>query len=80
MAIDSQGTLLVVLVTAASKTDGPEAAAVMVQAIERHPTIKSFTADKSYQRQGMYQPRKSAASEALTFCCSSPVPVTLSRP
>ena len=51
VAVDSQGTLLAVHVRAASKADGTEAAAVMVQACERRPTIESFTADKSYQRQ-----------------------------
>ena len=51
VAVDSQGTLLAVRVTAANKADGAEAAAVMVQAVERHPAIESFTADKSYQRQ-----------------------------
>ena len=51
VAVDSQGTLLAVHVTGANKADGTEAAAVMVQAVERHPTIESFTADKSYQRQ-----------------------------
>ena len=51
VAIDSQGTLLAVHVTAANKADGAEAAAVMVQAVERHPSLESFTADQSYQRQ-----------------------------
>ena len=51
VAVDSQGTLLAVHVRAASKADGTEAAAVMGQAVGRHPTIESFTADKSYQRQ-----------------------------
>ena len=51
VAIDSQGTLLAVHVRAANKADGAEAGAVMVQACERHPSIESFTADGSYQRQ-----------------------------
>ena len=51
VAIDSQGTLLAVHVRAAHKADGAEAGAVMVQACERHPSIESFTADGSYQRQ-----------------------------
>ena len=51
VALDSQGTLLAVRVTAANQADGAEAAAVMVAAVERHPAIESFTADKSYQRQ-----------------------------
>ena len=51
VAIDSQGTLLAVLVRAANKADGAEAGAVMVQACERHPSLESFTADGSYQRQ-----------------------------
>ena len=50
IAIDSQGTLLAVHVTAANKADGAEAGAVMVQACERHPSLESFTADGSYQR------------------------------
>ena len=33
-------------------------AAVMVQAVERHPTIESFTADESYQRQAEAAARK----------------------
>ena len=51
VAIDSAGTLLAVHVTGANKADGSEAGAVMAQAVERHPSIESFTADKSYQRQ-----------------------------
>ena len=51
VAIDSQGTLLAVHVTAANQADGAEAGAVMVQACERHPAIESFTTDGSYQRQ-----------------------------
>ena len=51
VAIDSQGTLLAVHVRAANKADGAEAGAVMVQACERHPSLESFTADGSYQRQ-----------------------------
>ena len=60
VAIDSQGTLLAVHVTGANKADGAEAAAVMVQAVERHPSIESFTADQSYQRQA-----EAAARERL---------------
>ena len=62
VAIDSQGTLLAVHVTAANKADGAEAAAVMVQAVERHPSIESCTADKSYQRQA------EAAARQLLGC------------
>ena len=51
VAVDSQGTLLAVHVTAANKADGAEAAAVMVQAVERHPSLESFSADQSYRRQ-----------------------------
>ena len=51
VAVDSQGTLLAVHVTAANKADGAEAGAVMTQAVERHPSLESFTADQSYQRQ-----------------------------
>ena len=60
VAIDSQGTLLAVRVSAANKADSAEAGAVMVQAVERHPSIESFTADKSYQRQA-----EAAARELL---------------
>ena len=38
-------------VRAVHKADGAEAGTVMVQACERHPSIESFTADGSYQRQ-----------------------------
>ena len=58
VAVDSQGTLLAVHVTAANKADGAEAAAVMVQAVERHPTLESFTADQSYQRQAEHAARE----------------------
>jgi putative transposase len=58
VAIDSQGTLLAVRITAANKADGAQAAAVMVQAVERHPSIESFTADQSYQRQAEAAARK----------------------
>lgn len=51
VAVDSQGTLLAVRVTAANKADSAEAGAVMVAAVGRHPSLESFTADKSYQRQ-----------------------------
>ena len=60
VAVDSQGTLLAVHVTGANKADGAEAAAVMIQACERHPSIESFTADQSYQRQA-----EAAARELL---------------
>lgn len=60
VAIDSQGTLLAVRVCAANKADSAEAGAVMVQAVERHPSIETFTADKSYQRQA-----ETAARERL---------------
>ena len=59
-AIDSQGTLLAVRVAAANKADSAQAGAVMVQAVERHPSIESFTADQSYQRQA-----EAAARELL---------------
>ena len=51
---------MAVHVTAANKADGAEAAAVMVQAVERHPPLESFTADQSYQRQA-----ETAARERL---------------
>ena len=60
VAIDSQGTLLAVRVSAANKADSAQAGAVMVQAVERHPSLESFTADKSYQRQA-----EAAARELL---------------
>ena len=60
VAINSLGTLLAVRVSAANKADGVEAGAVMVQAVERHPSIESFTADQSYQRQA-----EAAARELL---------------
>jgi putative transposase len=60
VAVDSQGTLLAVRITAANRADSAEAAAVMVQAVERHPSLESFTADKGYQRQA-----EAAAREQL---------------
>ena len=60
VAVDSQGPLWAVHVTAANKAEGAEAAAVMIQAVERHPSLESFTADKSYQRQA-----EAAARERL---------------
>ena len=58
VAVDSQGTLLAVRVTAANQADGAEAGTVMVRACERHPTIESFTADGSYQRQAEHVARE----------------------
>ena len=51
VAVDSQGTLLAVHVTAANQADSAQAGAVMAQAIERFASLESFTADKGYQRQ-----------------------------
>ena len=51
VAIDSQGTLLAVHVCSANKADGAEAGTVMRQAVERHPSLESFTADTAYKRQ-----------------------------
>ena len=60
VAVDSQGTLLAVRVRAANKADGAEAGALMAAAVEAHPTLESFTADKGYRRQA-----ESAARETL---------------
>ena len=60
VAIERQGTLLAVQVCAANKADIAQAGAVMVQAVQRHPSIESFTADASYQRQA-----EAAARELL---------------
>ena len=57
VAIDSQGTLLAVHVTAANQADGAEAGTVMGQVCERHPSLESFTADGSYQRQAEHVAR-----------------------
>ncbi len=51
VASDSPGTLLAVHVGAANKAAGAEAAAGMVQACERHPSLESFPADTADQRQ-----------------------------
>ena len=51
VAVDSQGTLLAVHVTAANQADSPQAGAVMTQALERFDSLESFTADQGYQRQ-----------------------------
>ena len=51
VAVDSQGTLLAVHVCAANKADGAEAGTVRRQAVERHPSLESFTADTAYKRQ-----------------------------
>ncbi len=61
--MDSQGTLLAVHVRAANKADGAEAGAVLVQACERHPSIESFTADGSYQRQAAEVAREQLSVE-----------------
>ena len=51
VAVDSQGTLLAVHVTAANASDSSQAGAVMARAKESHPTLESFTADQGYRRQ-----------------------------
>ena len=51
VAVDSQGTLLAVHVTAANQADSPQAGTVMAQALERCASLESFTADQGYQRQ-----------------------------
>ena len=51
LAVDSQGTLLAVHVTAANKSDSAQAGAVMAQAKDSYPSLESFTADQGYRRQ-----------------------------
>ena len=51
VAVDSQGTLLAVSVTAANVSDSSQAGAVMVQAKETYPDLESFTADQGFRRQ-----------------------------
>ena len=51
VAVDSQGTLLAVSVTAANVSDSAQAGTVMAQAKESHPTLESFTADQGFRRQ-----------------------------
>jgi transposase len=46
VAVDSQGTLLAVRVTAANQSDSAQAGAVMAQAAESYPGLESFTADQ----------------------------------
>ena len=46
VAVDSQGTLLAVHVTAANQADSPQAGPVMAQALERFGSLESFTADQ----------------------------------
>ena len=50
VALDSQGTLLAVHVTAANASDSAQAGAVMAQAKANHPSLESFTADQGYRR------------------------------
>jgi transposase len=51
VAVDSQGTLLAVHVTAGNASDSSQAGAVMRQARETHPDLESFTADQGFRRQ-----------------------------
>ena len=51
VAVDSQGTLLAVHVTAANASDSSQAGAVMVQARDSYPDLESFTADQGFRRQ-----------------------------
>ena len=51
MAVDSQGTLLAVHVTAANASDSSQAGAVMAQAKATYPDLESFTADQGFRRQ-----------------------------
>ena len=51
VAVDSQGTLLAVHVTAAHASDSSQAGAVMAQAKASYPDLESFTADQGFRRQ-----------------------------
>ena len=51
VAVDSQGTLLAVSVTAANVSDSSQAGAVMTQAKDTCPSLQSFTADQGFRRQ-----------------------------
>ncbi len=51
VAVDSQGTLLAVHVTAANASDSSQAGAVMTQAKDHYPDLESFTADQGFRRQ-----------------------------
>ena len=51
VAVDSQGTLLAVHVTAANASDSSQAGAVMAQAKASCPDLESFTADQGFRRQ-----------------------------
>ena len=66
VVIDSQGTLLAVQVTTANKADGAQASAVMVQAVEGHPSIESFPADKSLPASGRSRRPSTPRTRAAT--------------
>ena len=51
VAVDSQGTLLAVHVTAANASDSSQAGIVMAQAKDSDPSLESFTADQGFRRQ-----------------------------
>lgn len=51
VAVDSQGTLLAVHVTAANASDSSRAGSVMAQAKDSYPGLESFTADQGFRRQ-----------------------------
>ena len=51
VAVDSQGTLLAVHVTAANASDSSQAGAVVAQAKAAYPDLESFTADQGFRRQ-----------------------------
>ena len=59
VAVDSQGTLLAVHVTAANASDSSQAGTVMAQAKATYPDLESFTADQGFRRQAQ------AAAHAL---------------
>ncbi len=59
VAVDSQGTLLAVRVTAANASDSSQAGTVMTQAQASYRTLESLTADQGYRWQAQ------AAAHAL---------------
>ena len=58
VAVDSQGTLLAVHVSAANASDSSQAGTVMAQALERVASLESFTADQGYRRQAEHAARQ----------------------
>lgn len=51
VAVDSQGTLLAVHLTAANASDSSQAGVVRAPAKEAYPDLESFTADQGFRRQ-----------------------------